>query len=1256
MTQKPISAAEAPDIRVVVVTLDNHLASAADRAVLDLRKDYPGLKLAFHAAADFGADDKALAKCREDIARGDIIVTNMMFLDDHIQAVLPALTERAPHCDALVGSMSGPEIVRLTRLGGLDMGAPQGGLMKALKKLRGGNGKDPAKAGGKSQMGLLRALPKVLRFIPGKAQDLRSYFLTMQYWLAGSEANFAAMIRHLIDKYAAGPRAVYRGRAAVPAPVEYPEEGLYHPDCSGRIAERVAALPAGRGAGAGTVGVLIMRSYVLAGDVAHYDGVIRALEAQGLDVIPAFASGLDARPAVEKYFMEDGRPTVDAVVSLTGFSLVGGPAYNDAGAAEALLKKLDVPYIAAHPLEFQSLEDWRKSAGGLTPVEASMMVTIPELDGATNPIIYGGRCSGGTVCGGCDRKCEFEDGDARSMRSCAERAELLAARTAKLVALRKAALKDRKIAIVLFNFPPNAGAAGTAANLSVFASLHNLLKSMKAEGYSVDVPETLDDLKEAVLGGNSAMFGTDANILHRIPVDDHVRREKHLREIEAQWGPAPGRKDTDGRSIHVLGAKFGNVMVGLQPGFGYEGDPMRLLFEGGFTPTHSFSAFYRYLREDFAANAVLHFGTHGALEFMPGKQTGMSGECWSDRLIGDLPNYYLYCADNPSEGLIAKRRGAATLISYLTPAIAKAGLYREMTDLKGAIEDWRALPQDAPEARRDSLVELIQTLAVELDLAEAEPVWTGRDSVHIEMLRQDLAELEATLIPHGLHVLGEIPDTDARRDLHTAIAEIERGEAPPADAIERLIETGDLKAALAAIPSSAREAWTPAFRRLAQTEAGLRANDELGATLHAIAGGYVPPVSGGDLIRNPDILPTGRNMHGFDPFRLPTAWAVKDGAAQAERLIARHVEDGNAFPETIALVLWGTDNLKTEGGPIAQALALIGARPRQDSFGRIAGAELIPLEELGRSRVDVLMTLSGIFRDLLPLQIKMLAEAAWLAANADEPLEMNPVRRHALAYAEQHGVDFETAALRVFSNADGAYGANVNQLVDSGLWEDEDELADAYEKRKCYAFGRNGQAVKQGALLGSILGDVDLAYQNLDSVELGVTTIDHYFDTLGGIDRAVRRARGGEEATVYIGDQTSGEGKVRTLSEQVALETRTRVLNPRWYEGMLRHGHEGVRNIEAQVTNTMGWSATTGQVAPWVYQKITETYVLDETMRERLAALNPKASARLSERLLEASERNYWTPDDATLEALRRAGEEIEDRLEGLTPAAAGAA
>lgn len=1249
------SAGRVTPVRVVIVTLDSHLASAAERAQHALLKDIPGLSLSLHAVAEWGDDETALERCRTAIAQGDIVIATMLFMEEHIQAVLPALQARRDHCDAMIVCMSSGEVMRLTRMGKFSMDGTQNGAMTLLKKLRGsrketGPGTTANGGAGERQIRMLRRLPKILRFIPGTAQDVRAYFLTLQYWLAGSDENVANLVRYLIDRYADGERRALRGTLKAPAPAEYPEIGVYHPRMKGRIADRVERLPAvGK---EGTVGLLVMRSYVLAGNAGHYDGVIAALETRGLRVVPAFATGLDARPAVERFFLADGVPTVDAVVSLTGFSLVGGPAYNDARSAEEMLARLDVPYIAAHPVEFQTIEQWGASSRGLMPVESTMMVAIPELDGATGPMVYGGRAGGsGTACTGCARRCTFEGGARRrDMSSCVERADMLAARVKKLVTLRRSNRAQRKLALVIFNFPPNAGATGTAAFLSVFESLHHTLAGLKAAGYAVDVPADVDTLRRQIIEGNAARYGATANVHTRIPADDHVRRERWLNEIEAQWGPAPGRHQSDGRSLFVLGAQFGNVFVGIQPAFGYEGDPMRLLFEKGFAPTHAFSAFYRWLREDFGAHAVLHFGTHGALEFMPGRQTGLTAADWPDRLIGDLPNFYLYAANNPSEGAIAKRRAAATLVSYLTPPVTHAGLYRGLVDLKTSLDQWRGMTPNE-QAAQPQLAVLIQAQAATLDLAPAEPVWGAGTAAEIARLADAIVELEHTMIPHGMHVVGKAPSPAERVDLLLSVAEASHGVRPPRSAIEALVNGATPEAALAAAGID-DEATRTVFEALANTDRLLREDHELPALIAALDARFVRPAPGGDLLRTPAILPTGRNLHGFDPFRIPSAYAVADGARQTDRLLDRHRTDGHALPESIALVLWGTDNLKTEGAPIGQALALIGARPRFDTYGRLCGAALIPLEELGRPRIDVVMTLSGIFRDLLPLQTRLLAEASFLAAGADEPLELNFVRKHALAYQQEHGCDLETAALRVFSNADGAYGSNVNHLIDSSRWDQEDELAETYSRRKCFAYGRSGKPMQQAALLASVLSDVDLAYQNLDSVEIGVTTVDHYFDTLGGISKAVGRAKG-TTVPVYIGDQTTGEGKVRSLAEQVALETRTRMLNPKWYEGMLQHGYEGVRQIEEHVKNTMGWSATTGQVAPWIYQQITQTFVLDDDMRRRLAELNPTASAKVANRLLEASERQYWKPDAGMLEALRRASDELEDRIEGVYAASA---
>ncbi|MCB5198982.1 cobaltochelatase subunit CobN [Loktanella sp. TSTF-M6] len=1170
-----------PEFRFVILTLDSHAAGPALRAAPRLTRDFPGLSIEILAAGEWGENPAALDAARAAIATADIVVTNLLFLEEHTRAILPSLIARRDGCAAMVNMIADGEIVRLTKMGELDMQRPATGMAALMKKLR---PQAKANRSGESQMKTLRRLPKILRLIPGKSQDLRNWFLSMQYWLGGSDDNIEQMIRMLVSRY--GNHAGWSRIKALP-PVEYPEVGVYHPDLPATgISIDATDLPQPAQPIA-TVGILMLRSYILSSDCAHYDAVIRSFQARGMAVVPAFAGGLDATPAIQRYF----QGKVDAMVSLTGFSLVGGPAYNDSDAAVGLLRDLDVPYIAAQPLEFQTLAQWGASAQGLGAVETTMLVALPEIDGATSPTVFGGR-HGAEACTGCARACAGQPGD-KSMAPCPERIAVLTEKTARLATLRRKRNADKTVGIVLFGFPPNAGAVGTAAYLSVFESLFNTLTRMKSDGYDVDVPADVDALRHIVLKGNAAQYGQDANVAAYVDADTIVGQTPWLDEIESVWGPAPGKVQSDGRGVFILGHQFGKVFVGVQPTFGYEGDPMRLLFERGFAPTHAFAQFYLWMRNTLRADVVLHFGMHGALEFMPGKQNGMGASDWPDRLIGEMPNVYLYAANNPSEASLAKRRSNAVIVTHLTPPIAAAGLYKGLLDLKDSLQRYRAMAVD--DNQRDDLALMITEQAQGLDL----------NADDLDGLWLTVMEAEGSLIPDGLHVVGQVMTPEARAEMAQLLSD-------PADA--------------------------------ARAEALLAEDHELPALMRALSACYIAPVPGGDLMRNPAILPTGRNIHAFDPFRMPTAFAMADGAKQAQALLDTY--DG--MPRSIALVLWGSDSIKSDGGPIAQALALIGAKPRFDNFGRLAGADLIPLAELGRARIDVIMTLSGIFRDLLPLQTKLLAQAALLAAQADEPLDQNHVRAHALAHMDKTGCDLKQAALRVFSNAEGAYGSNVNQLVDSSAFGDEDELADAYEARKSFAYGTDGKAAQHADLLQASLARVDLAYQNLESVELGVTSVDHYFDTLGGIARAVKRAKGGVDTPVYIGDQTRGLNTVRTLSEQVALETRTRSLNPKFFEGLLKHGSEGVRQIEAHVTNTMGWSATTGAVDPWVYQRLSETFVLDADMRERLAALNPQASVRMANRLLEASDRAYWAPDAATLDALQSAADALEDRMEGV--------
>lgn len=1265
-------------IRVAITTLDAHLADAFGRAGAALTRDIPGLIINMHVAADFGSDPQAAERARQDIAQANIVVCTQLFQEEYANAVYETVLARRDQADAVLCALCTPELVKCTKLGKFDMSGGESrsplSPINLLKKLRGSRG--DGKSSGERQMTALRTLPSILKFIPGTAQDVRAYLLLIQYWLAGTSENIEQMVKYAIDRYADGPRKALRGALNPQQPQTYPEVGLWHPSLPERgIVEKLDALPRHRGANVGTVGVLVGRSYLLADNVAHYAAVVAALESKGLRVVAAFASALDARPAVEKYFTNGaGQATIDTMINLTGFSLVGGPAYNNSEAAQEVLRGLDVPYLTLQTLEFQTIQEWRNDARGLNPLQATLQIAIPELDGAIIPTVFGG-------------KGEPQPGKAAASEPIPERVERVAERVARMVALRRKDRSQRKIALILFNFPPNAGNTGSAAYLAVFPSMQRVLASLKEQGYSVDLPASADDLRERITGGNRERYGAPANVHTTILTDDHVRRELYLAEIEKTWGPAPGRQLSDGQSIQIMGLQLGNVFIGVQPSFGWEGDPMRLLFEGGFSPTHAFSAFYRWLREDYAADAILHFGTHGALEFMPGKQSGLDDRCWPDRLIGDAPNVYLYASNNSSEGTLAKRRGNATLVSYLTPPVANAGLYRGLLDLKSTLDRWRALDQNkASEAA--SLRELIQQQAAAVELAPAAPVWTVEETdARVTTLRDRLLELEYSLIPMGLHVVGEGMKPEARVGV---LVEMARSGRPELDlpaigdtivvgqstrnasddtvqlverivraSVQELVDTKDVRSAERKASAEARSnglriADDSALRKHLEALTGfdksLSEDREVAGILRALDARYVSPAPGGDLLRNPAVLPTGRNIYGFDPYRVPSAVAMLEGRVRAEQLLGRYVADHGSLPESVAVVLWGTDNMKSEGTPLAQVMAIMGVVPRFDAVGRLTGARLLPLTSLARPRVDVVVTLSGIFRDLLPLQVKLLAEAALICAQADEDPTQNFIRKHALQTMQDTGCDLATAALRVFSNADGAYGSNVNLLIDTGKWEKEDELADLFVQRKGFAYGTDGRPSAQPALMKRALGQATLSFQGLDSVDLGATDIDQYVESLGGMTRVIAQQNGGEAPAVYLGDYNNAQGKVRTLSEQVELESRTKLLNPRWYESQLEYGYEGARNIAGHVITTFGWSATGGKgaVPEWVYAEATKTFVLDEAMRERLAQANPDAASGLAQRLLEANDRGYWSPDEATLEALRNAAADLEDRLEGV--------
>jgi len=1304
MLDKTLSKNKPKNYKFVIITLDSHSAGPVARVQAKLKPYFPTLEITVHAAAEWAENPKSLEIAKNDILNADIIIANLLFLEEHVRAILPTLKTKRENCDALVGCISSKEVVSLTRMDRLDMSKPTSGFLSLLKKLRGSN-KSGKPASGKRQMSILRRLPKILRFIPGKAQDVRSYFLTMLYWLGGSDDNVESMIIYLCQKYG---KLESKSNLVAKPPIEYPETGLYHPKLKKRVSTSIKDLPSKKDS-VGKVGILLMRSYVLSGDTAHYDAVISELESMNLQVIPAFSASLDSRPAINEFFYVSDQLNVDCILSLTGFSLVGGPAYNDSKAAEDILSKLDVPYIAAHALEFQTLPNWQENDIGLGPVETTMLVALPEIDGAIAPTVFGGRMAHGL-----------------EMQPSIERVKSLSSKVQKYVNLRNKNLKDKKLSIVLYGFPPNAGAIGTAAYLDVFQSLFNTLSRLKEEGYSVDLPSNVDELKKSILNGNKDQYGQEANVYKRISADDIVLNEPFLKDIEKTWGPAPGKQQSDGSGLFILGEKFGNIFVGIQPAFGYEGDPMRLLFEKGFAPTHAFSTFYRFIKNEFETDAIIHFGMHGALEFMPGKKSGASESCWPDRLIGNIPNIYIYAANNPSEATIAKRRGYASTISYLTPPAENAGLYKGLKELSELVGSYQQLRENS---RGIQIVNAIVETSkqcnldkdVELPSKDVEELSIDERDLFVGNVYKQLMEIESRLLPCGLHTIGEAPTAEEAVATLVNIASLEReqeglrslpgllaesigltieqiydgnnkGELKFVELNEKIIKTARessfamvnslkivdgrvyleksllsklfdlLKVFGINLPTPwLRVCRLNGFNEVNQKELNklfdyllfcleqVCADKEMDSLIKALDGNYVLPGPGGDPIRNPGVLPSGKNIHALDPQSIPTTAAVAAAKSVVDKLIERQKEEQGTWPETIACVLWGTDNIKTYGESLAQILWFVGVKPKPDSVGRINKLELIPLEELGRPRIDVVVNCSGVFRDLFINQMALIDQAVKLAAEADEPLESNFVRKHSLDQAEKEGTSIREASARVFSNASGSYSSNVNLAVENSTWEEENELLEMYLSRKTYAFNADnpGEMNQKRDVFESVMKTADVTFQNLDSSEISLTDVSHYFDS--DPTKLIKTLRDdGKEPSSYIADTTTSNAQVRTLGETIRLDSRTKLLNPKWYEGMLKSGYEGVRELSNRLNYTLGWSATSGQVDNFVYEETNETFINDEEMRKRLMDLNPNSFRRIVGTLLEVNGRGYWETSDENIEQLKELYQEVEDKIEGV--------
>lgn len=1047
--------------------------------------------------------------------------------------------------------------------------------------------------------------------------------------------------------------------------------------------------------GAPKIAVLYYRAQQLAGNTAYVEALCRAIENAGGRPLPVFCASLrTAEPELLELL-----GTADALITTVLAAGGATPAAVGAGGDDdswnvAHLAALDIPILQGLCLT-SSRSDWSDNDDGLSPLDVATQVAVPEFDGRIITVPFSFK--------------EIDHEGLISYVADPERCARVAGLAVRHARLKSIAAKDKRVALVFSAYPTKHARIGNAVGLDTPASAVALLRAMRAHGYDLGADDAIpgvisgdgDALIHALIerGGQDAEWLTEEQLARnpiRVPAKDYrewfATLPAELADaVVEHWGPPPGHlfvdrsRDPDGEIV-IAALQAGNLVIMVQPPRGFGENPVAIYHDPDLPPSHHYLAAYRWLDsafpESFGADAVIHLGKHGNLEWLPGKTLGMSAACGTDAALGDLPLIYPFLVNDPGEGTQAKRRAHATLVDHLIPPMARAETYGDIAKLEQLLDEHAnvsALDPGKLPAIRQQIWTLMRAAKMDHDLGLQDR--PDEDSFDDMLLHVDgwLCEIKDVQIRDGLHVLGQKPTGAGELDLVLAILRARQlfgGEqtVPGLRQALGLVEDGsDDRAAVDAAEAGARElvaalqetGWDPAavdtitdnpdiarILKFAATEVVPRlagTECEIDQVLRALDGGFIPSGPSGSPLRGlVNVLPTGRNFYSVDPKAVPSRLAWETGVAMADSLLARYREDYGRWPQSVGLSVWGTSAMRTAGDDIAEVLALLGVRPVwDDASRRVVNLEPIDLAELGRPRIDVTVRISGFFRDAFPHVVTMLDDAVALVAALDEPAEHNYVRAHAQADLAEHG-DERRATTRIFGSKPGTYGAGLLQLIDSRNWRDDADLAQVYTAWGGFAYGRGLDGAAASDDMNRAYRRIAVAAKNTDTREHDIADSDDYFQYHGGMVATVR-ALTGKAPAAYIGDNTRPDAvRTRTLSEETNRVFRARVVNPRWINAMRRHGYKGAFEMAATVDYLFGYDATAHVMADWMYERLAGEYVLDDENRKFMNESNPWALHGMAERLLEAATRGMWAePEPAALDGLRQVLLETEGELEG---------
>ncbi len=1102
-------------------------------------------------------------------------------------------------------------------------------------------------------------------------------------------------------------------------------EGIYDPlrDTTD-FAEYIKAL---RESGKPIIVILFYSKYLHEGNLLHIDELVRGVARLGGAPLAVYSASAP-NPAVgckglqwtiDNLLMENGLPVAEVIINNIGFaqSILANPGDGSVFVEQSIFEQLGVPVIQAMST-FNSLEGWRSSIKGLDSMSLANSIFHPEFDGQliSAPVAY-------------TQSVKDTVGERLVFLPIEERADKICRLALNWAALRRKAPGEKKLAVILHNMPPRNDMIGCAFGLDTPQSVWNLVEALKGEGVHTeyDFADGAEIINRIIAGvSNDTRWLSVEKLLERSidSIDGEVYREWFSRlgtpvreKMKADWGDPPGEFMVHEDRLPVPGIRNGNIFIGLQPARGFEEKAEEVYHNTDIVPPHQYIAFYRWVKQVFKADAIVHVGTHGTLEWLPGKETGLSPDCYPDIAIDDIPHLYPYIIDVPGEGIQVKRRSYGIILDHMIPSLTSSGVYDETGEMDDLIRQYYQARLGDEGKLKDLREEILETairhnflkdlgIGAE-DLSKDFPAFLSRLHGWVE-------EIKNSLIKDGLHVFGEPPREERLVNLMGALLRLPNAEVPALpEAVCAMLgmEYGRLKDLPEAVDSdgktnymkldnveekvrevlgllydagfdparldgvirkafdgsggtAAQEGYAVANARMVQVLqfacetvkpklCGI--TDEIRYFIEGVRGGFVPPGGSGCPTRGKvSILPTGRNFYSVDPAAIPTRMAWNVGVRLGDGLLQRFLKDEGRYPENVVMVVYGGETMKTCGDDIAEVLYLMGIKPKWlGKSDRVTGLEVIPTESLGRPRIDVTLRITGLFRDTFPNIIELVEEAVQLAASQEEDGEVNYLRRNIRKDFEElknKGLSEEEATgqagLRIFGCPPGTYGAGVDILINSRNWKDSGDLGEIYTTWGGHAYGRRVHSLKVREVFARRLAVADATVKNESSMEIDMLESDDFYNYHGGLIAAVK-THSGKMPKAYSGDSSDpSRTKIKNVNEETARIMRARILNPKWFEGLKRHGYKGAQEIAAMVDIVFGWDATSEVVEDWMYDKITENYLLNDERREWIKSVNSWAVQSMAERLLEASQRGMWNANEEILGKLKGIYLDIEGNIE----------